>query len=260
MDLTHIDEKGAARMVDVSEKLPTKREATAQAVVRMQPQTLSLILSDGIKKGDVFATARIAGIMAAKKTSEIIPLCHPIPITSVKVDIKPQQPDTVVIEATVGCKFETGVEMEALHAASVAALTLYDMCKAVDRGMEIQSVMLLEKSGGRSGLYRRSDTPVIEAYDIKPGTEVSLMDKTAQQKIKEMQSAGLCMKKFRADLITSNVDFDALSVGDAFSIDGWDFTLTRKKECYDDCELYKSGKFCPLRHGSIFAIVNKRIG
>ncbi len=255
MDLTHIDEKGAARMVDVSEKSATKREATAQAIVVMQPQTLELILSDKIKKGDVFATARIAGIMAAKKTSEIIPLCHPLPLTSIKVEIVPKQPDTVAIFATVGCTYETGVEMEALTAASTAALTLYDMCKAVDRGMEIKSVMLLEKSGGRSGVYRRSETPSIEAFSIKDGTEVSMLDKNAQEKMQQKRDKGLCIQKFRADLITNNVDYDALNVGDRFSIDGYDFTVTRKKDCYEDCELKGSGEYCPLSHGAIFAKV-----
>ena len=258
MDLTHIDEKGAARMVDVGDKGATRREAVAQAVIAMQPQTLELILSDRMKKGDVFATARIAGIMAAKKTSEIIPLCHPIPLTMIKVDLLPRQPDAVVITATVGCTYETGVEMEALTAASAAALTLYDMCKAVDRGMEIKSVMLLEKSGGRSGTFKRSGTPCIEAFHLKDGTEVSLLDKAAQEQMQQKRDKGLCIRKFRADLITNNMDYDALGVDDSFSIDGYDFTLTRKKECYEDCELHKSGEFCPLSHGAIFAKVKRR--
>jgi len=255
MELTHIDEKGAARMVDVSEKQPTNREAKAQAVIMMRPETLSLILSNGIKKGDVFATARIAGIMAAKRTSEIIPLCHPIPITKVQVELTPQEPDTVIIVASVGCKFETGVEMEALHAASAAALTLYDMCKAVDRGMEIKSIRLLEKSGGRSGIYRYEAQPLIASLQWKEGTELSLLDEKAKADMQAFDSLGLCIQKFRADLITKNVDFDALSVGDLFEIDGHRFKVTRKKECYGECELFQSGKVCPLKHGCIFASV-----
>jgi cyclic pyranopterin monophosphate synthase len=257
MDLTHIDEKGAARMVDVSEKQPTKREAKAQAVVKMRPETLSLILTDQIKKGDVFATARIAGIMAAKKTSEIIPLCHPIPITSVSVEIVPEKPDTVVIEATVGCKFETGVEMEALHAASAAALTLYDMCKAVDRGMEIVSIRLLEKSGGRSGHFVRKEDPSIVAFRLKKGAEVSMLDTHAKADMQAVREQGLCMKKFKADIETKNTDFDKLSVGDTFEIGGYGFTVTRKKECFEDCALHNSGQYCPLKHGCIFAEVTK---
>ncbi len=153
--LTHVDERGAARMVDVSEKEITHREAVAESMVLMKPETLELIVSGGAPKGDVFAAARIAGILAAKRTSELIPLCHPLTLTSVKVDPAACPPDRVRIVATVCCDEKTGVEMEALTAASVAALTIYDMCKAVDRGMEIQSVRLLKKSGGKSGTFER---------------------------------------------------------------------------------------------------------
>ena len=153
--LTHVDERGAARMVDVSEKDATHREAIAESVVVMQPETLQMIVSGGAPKGDVFATARIAGILAAKRTSELIPLCHPLTLTSVRVDPVACPPDRVRITAEVRCNEKTGVEMEALTAASVAALTIYDMCKAVDRGMEITNVRLLKKSGGKSGLFER---------------------------------------------------------------------------------------------------------
>lgn len=153
--LTHLNEKGEARMVDVGEKQVTRREATAQAVVCMQAETLRMITDGIMPKGDVFACARIAGIMAAKKTSDLIPMCHPIPIEKVEVGIEPFDETHVRIISTARCSHKTGIEMEALTAASVAALTIYDMCKAVDRGMVIEHVMLLGKSGGRSGTYQR---------------------------------------------------------------------------------------------------------
>ena len=155
MELSHVDENGNARMVDVSAKGDTLRNAIASAFIRMQPETLTLIQSSGIEKGDVFATARIAGIMAAKRTAELIPLCHPILLTFVGVELVPEPPDGVRITATVQAMYKTGVEMEALTAASVAALTVYDMCKAVDRGMQIERVQLEHKSGGKSGTYQR---------------------------------------------------------------------------------------------------------
>ena len=155
MSLTHIDDNGAARMVDVGEKEVTRRSASAQAVVSMQPQTLSLILSGGMPKGDVFACARIAGVMAAKHTWELIPMCHPLPIESIEIEITPISDTDVRIVSTLRCTHKTGIEMEALTAASVAALTLYDMCKAADRGMVIRDVMLLRKSGGKSGDFCR---------------------------------------------------------------------------------------------------------
>jgi cyclic pyranopterin phosphate synthase len=155
MELTHIDENGKARMVDVSRKAVTERTAVARAMVKMQPATLSQILAGEIKKGDVFACARIAGIQAAKRTAELIPLCHPIPISHASVDLQARSPDQVEITATVKCTYVTGVEMEALTAASVAALTIYDMCKSIDRGMEILNIALVSKSGGRSGDFVR---------------------------------------------------------------------------------------------------------
>ena len=155
MELTHTDEQGNARMVDVSTKVETLRKAVASAFVRMKPETLALIQAGGVEKGDVFATARIAGIMAAKRTPELIPLCHPIPLTFVSVELAAVPPDGVRITATVEAMYKTGVEMEALTAASVAALTVYDMCKAVDRSMQIERVQLEHKSGGKSGTYQR---------------------------------------------------------------------------------------------------------
>ncbi len=142
-------------MVDVGQKEATWRTAVAGARVTMKPETLELIARGEIPKGDVFACARIAGIMAAKKTPELIPLCHPIPLSNVTVDIRAVAPDMVALTATAQALYVTGVEMEALCAVSVAALTIYDMCKAVDRGMQITDVQLMEKSGGKSGDYRR---------------------------------------------------------------------------------------------------------
>ena len=157
MELTHLDENGSARMVEVGDKAVTARSATAQAEVVMQPETLSRIVAGGMPKGDVFACARIAGIMAAKRTHELIPLCHPLPLTGIEVELTPVPPARVRVTATARCDWKTGVEMEALTAASVAALTVYDMCKAVDRGMTIERVCLLEKAGGRSGHFVRPD-------------------------------------------------------------------------------------------------------
>ncbi len=159
-ELTHLDEKGRASMVDVTEKLVTAREATAEAIVSMLPNTLAMIVDGKHKKGDVIAVARIAGIQAAKQTSNLIPLCHPLMLTSVKVELEPDS-ERSEIRITAFCRLsgQTGVEMEALTAASVAALTLYDMCKAVDKGMVIRQVRLLEKKGGKSGLWR-AEVPV----------------------------------------------------------------------------------------------------
>ena len=154
--LTHLDEKGQAQMVDVGGKAETDRTATAEATIEMLPATLKMILAGGHKKGDVFAVARIAGIQAAKKCWDLIPLCHPLMLSSVTVDlIADTELSQIRIEATCKLNGKTGVEMEALTAASVAALTVYDMCKAVDRGMVIRNVQLLEKAGGKSGVWQR---------------------------------------------------------------------------------------------------------
>jgi cyclic pyranopterin monophosphate synthase len=155
-ELTHLDEKGRARMVDVSSKRITARTAVAEAGIEMEKATLDLILGEGIEKGDVLGTARIAGIMAAKKASELIPMCHPVAITSVEMDFQVDRKRSIITAvATARTKDRTGVEMEALTAAAVAALTVYDMCKAVDRSMTVGPVRLLKKSGGRSGTFAR---------------------------------------------------------------------------------------------------------
>lgn len=156
MKLSHFDEKGKARMVDVSEKPVTHRVATAGGAVYMKPETICLIKDRRISKGDVLGIARVAGIMAAKKTSELIPMCHPLNITSVSIDFDIDEPGNKVgIKATVKVGGQTGVEMEALTAVSVAALVIYDMCKSVDKEMVISGITLLEKKGGRSGTYKR---------------------------------------------------------------------------------------------------------
>ena len=155
--LSHLNEQGQARMVDVSDKEVTSRIAVARGSVHMRQETLALILEDKIEKGDVFSVARVAGIMAAKKTAELIPMCHPLNITSIEVDLTPQEnPPRVDIESLVRVSGKTGVEMEAMTAVSVAALTIYDMCKAVDRAMSFSEVCLLSKSGGKSGTYVRA--------------------------------------------------------------------------------------------------------
>lgn len=155
-ELTHLDRHGQARMVDVGEKQRTAREARARATLRMQPETRRVLLSGQTPKGDALATARIAGIQAAKRTADLIPLCHPLAITGCEVVFQPADDESrLVIEASVRCADRTGVEMEALTAVTIAALTLYDMLKAIDRGMAIEGVVLIEKQGGRTGHYHR---------------------------------------------------------------------------------------------------------
>ncbi|WHH58812.1 cyclic pyranopterin monophosphate synthase MoaC [Petroclostridium sp. X23] len=158
MGLTHIDENGNARMVDVSQKDITLREAVAAGKVYMKPGTLASIMDGSMPKGDVFSTARIAGIMAAKRTQELIPMCHNVPLDAVKVELasNPQE-GCVDITATARCAWKTGIEMEALTAVSVAALTVYDMCKAIDKEMVIGDITLIKKTGGKSGEYIKKD-------------------------------------------------------------------------------------------------------
>ena len=150
MELTHLDKDGRAVMVDVGEKDVTRRTAVARACVHMQPQTLQTLLGGELKKGDAFAAARIAGIMAAKRTFELIPLCHNVPVDSVGIEFENDGKDRLCIYATLKCSYKTGIEMEALTAVSVAALTIYDMCKAIDRAMSIEEIRLLKKTGGKS--------------------------------------------------------------------------------------------------------------
>ena len=156
--LSHLDKQGQARMVNVGDKPVTRRTAAAQGCVRMSKKAYETVLKQDVPKGDVFAAARIAGIQAAKKTSGLIPLCHPLPLDSIEIDITPEDENTsFVITAVVSCSAKTGVEMEALTAVSVAALTMYDMCKSIDRSIEITGIRLLSKTGGKSGTYEREE-------------------------------------------------------------------------------------------------------
>jgi cyclic pyranopterin phosphate synthase len=156
-EFTHLDSQGRARMVDVSDKAATGRVAVARGRIVMSPETLAKIREGGVGKGDVLSVARLAGIMGAKRTSDLIPLCHPLPLSSVKVELS-LDPDASAVDITATCKVvgPTGVEMEALTAVSLAALTIYDMCKALDRGMRIGDIRLIHKSGGKSGTYEAS--------------------------------------------------------------------------------------------------------
>lgn len=155
-ELTHFDEHGQAHMVDVGTKAITSRRAVAEGSITMQPETLALVVSGGHKKGDVIAVARVAGIMAAKKTADLIPLCHPLALTRIAIDCEPDTTKSLVhCRATVETQGQTGVEMEALTAIQITLLTIYDMCKAVDRGMTMTGIRLVEKAGGKSGTWRR---------------------------------------------------------------------------------------------------------
>jgi cyclic pyranopterin phosphate synthase len=161
--LTHLNEAGEARMVDVGDKPITHRVAVAEGRIRMQPKTLQLSVSGSHKKGDVLAVARVAGIMAAKKTAELIPLCHPLSLTKIELDLLPLPDENCVqCRATAETRERTGVEMEALVAVEIALLTIYDMCKAVDRGMTLDHIRLLQKSGGKSGSWQRSTDQQVE--------------------------------------------------------------------------------------------------
>jgi cyclic pyranopterin phosphate synthase len=154
---THLDETGASRMVDVSVKETSLRTARASGRIRLQPETLALVRGQRLSKGNVLEVARLAGIMGAKRTGELIPLCHPLGLESVELRLTPVEPDVIEIEAQVKLHGRTGVEMEALTAVSLAALTVYDMCKSVDRGMVIEQIQLEEKTGGRRGTFRRGE-------------------------------------------------------------------------------------------------------
>ncbi|WP_322797170.1 cyclic pyranopterin monophosphate synthase MoaC [Tepidiforma sp.] len=168
-DLSHLDDRGAARMVDISAKPETDRTAVAEALVVMRPETLRLILHGNVPKGDVIATARIAGIMASRRTPDLIPLCHPLLITGAAIDIEPASETTLRIRATVRTTGRTGVEMEALTAATVAALTVYDMCKAAEKGIRIEGIRLLEKHGGKSGDWHAPGEPTPPGTAPVPG-------------------------------------------------------------------------------------------
>ncbi|MEG0833013.1 MAG: cyclic pyranopterin monophosphate synthase MoaC [Oscillospiraceae bacterium] len=263
MELTHIDKNGEARMVDVGDKDVTSRSATACAQIVMKPSTFDAVEKNRMKKGDVLGTARIAAIMAAKRTHELIPLCHQIPLTAVEVEIELKKPDKIKITAIARCNYETGVEMEALTAASVGALTIYDMCKAVDRGMEISSVCLVEKSGGKSGTFCREDAMRVDKIMLRSSKkadmrQLSLVGRETLEKMAATTAQALCMEKYCADIVLSGVDFCALKQGDILNIGSAEIQITEVgKQCYEACELHKSGTKCALQHGCAFAQVTK---
>lgn len=263
MELTHIDSSGKALMVDVSDKQPTKREAVAEGFVRMKPETLRLIIDGDAKKGDVLGVARVAGIMAAKHTPELIPLCHPLPLTSVEVDVEPLSPDRVRVLARASCVHITGVEMEAMTAASVAALTVYDMCKAVDRGMTIEGVRLIRKSGGKSGVFERP-APYVSKLNLMRSKEggakrISLADAGALNEAAASQVQTFCTKRFLPDIVTDGLEYSNLSVGEKLLVGDAEIEITDLgKECQDECELRDAGKLCSLKTNCAFGKVTKK--
>lgn len=284
MELSHVDENGNANMVDVSDKKITERIAEAMAYVHMKPETLKLIMENGMKKGDVLAVAKTAGIMAAKNTSSLIPLCHFIPLTKVEVRIEPEGADKLLVRSFVKCIYQTGVEMEALVAVQAAALTIYDMCKAVDRSMSIEQVVLLKKDGGRSGLYLRNESPRVTKLFLRPvkrqallslsvmhidecGVEgftegnraVSLLDSAAVVEMEEKQYQGFCMKKFYGNLVTDGLNYARLNIGDILTIGDVQLKITEiGKPCFEECEILKAGQVCSLKSGCAFAKVVRK--
>lgn len=296
--LTHLNERGEAHMVDVSEKADTERIASAEARVVMKEQTLEAITGGTIPKGDVLATARIAGIMAAKRTSELIPLCHPLMLTKAEVECAPFKKNGVCgvhIATTIGLCGKTGVEMEALTAASVAALTIYDMCKAIDRGMQIEALRVTHKEGGKSGTWDRTgDGPIRElpqgtvravcvskrkgtrkspiegAATVKPNwgiaedahagdwhRQISLL---AWESIQRAQKMGLDVKEgdFAENITTEGIDLLSLPMGTQVGIgDDVLLELTQVgKVCHTRCAIYHLAGDCIFpREGIFFAVL-----
>lgn len=277
--LTHIDEKGTVVMVDVGDKEKTERKAEAQAVVIMKSDTVNLIMSDNIKKGNVLATAKIAAIMAAKCTYSIIPLCHNIELSKIEINIEKKDENKLIITSFVKCKGTTGVEMEALVAVTVAALTIYDMCKAVDRGINIDNIHLCKKSGGKSGVYIQK--PIIEDILLKPSKEkrilslqrctiyedgiegytkgdkaISLVDASIYDENIENEVKGICFNKFYGNLVIRNMNFDELKVGDILEIGSVKIEITQVgKQCFKECNLVRKGIECRLKTSCAFARV-----
>lgn len=297
--LTHLNERGEAHMVDVSQKKETERVASAEARVVMKPETLQAITQRSIPKGDVFATARVAGIMAAKKTSELIPLCHPLMLTRAEVECAPFSEEDgtcgVHVTTTIGLNGKTGVEMEALTAASVAALTIYDMCKAIDRGMQVEAVRVTHKEGGRSGTWDRIEDdlvptlpqgtvravciskrkgtrkqPVEGTVSVKPDwgieedahagdwhRQVSLL---AWESIVRAQEMGLDVKEgdFAENVTTEGLDLLTLPMGTQIRI-GEDVLLELTqvgKVCHTRCAIYHLAGDCIFpREGIFFAVL-----
>lgn len=200
--LTHLNDKGQAHMVDVSRKAPTERTAMAEAIVRMSADTLAAVLDGAVPKGDVLAVARVAGIMAAKKTSELIPLCHPLPISAVTVLCEPDEAECLIrVLATVRVTGTTGVEMEALTAASVAALTIYDMLKALEKGISIEEIRLISKEGGKSGTYRAEEKPAASTRHValRRASAVQIKTRRARSVVAQEVTAEPPARKSAAD-------------------------------------------------------------
>ena len=297
-DLTHINEQGRARMVDVSEKSRTKRVARAAGFVHMAPQTLELVRTGGCKKGDVLAVAQVAGIMAAKRCWELVPMCHPIQLTGVDVRFSLVDGSAecghvgarcgVAIEAECRCCGQTGVEMEALTAASVAGLTVYDMLKAVQRDMTIDDVRLLEKSGGKSGHFVRdeADAAVVVAVSLseKKGTrktpreaielvvgsgvagdahagnwhrQVSLLPEESVDRMRE-KLPELSAGDFAENILTRGIDLKGLPVGTALAVGEAELIITQiGKTCHNDCEIRRLTGTCVMPTDGVFAVVTR---
>ena len=293
MELTHINDEGRARMVDVSEKPSTFRRARAHGKVHMAPETLELVRTGGMKKGDVLAVAQVAGIMAAKRTWELIPMCHPIQLTGVDISFSFEE-DGISLVAETRCTGETGVEMEALTAASVASLAIYDMCKAVQRDMEIDEVCLLEKEGGKSGHFVREAAPEHEilaegrvlavCISEKKGTRkhpVRALELAVGEGIKGDAHAGnwhrqvsflgneavdimrgrgleLSAGNFAENVLTEGIDLPKLPVGTLIEAGSALLAVTQiGKTCHNDCEIRRLTGMCVMPTDGIFCIVLK---
>lgn len=292
-DLTHINEQGRARMVDVSAKQKTQRVARAAGFVRMAPATLELVRTGGCKKGDVLAVAQVAGIMAAKRCWELVPMCHPIQLTGVDVRfelVDDERGRGVAIEAECRCCGETGVEMEALTAASVAGLTVYDMLKATQRDMVVDDVRLLEKSGGASGHFVRAETAVADASVVavsiseKKGTRkkpqdsirlvvghgvegdahagnwhrmVSLLPEESVDVMREMLP-NLAAGDFAENILTRGLSLKELPVGTVLTVGECELVVTQiGKKCHNDCEIHRLTGKCVMPTDGIFAVVTR---
>lgn len=292
-DLTHINEQGRARMVDVSAKQKTQRVARAAGFVRMAPATLELVRTGGCKKGDVLAVAQVAGIMAAKRCWELVPMCHPIQLTGVDVHfelVDDERGCGVAIEAECRCCGETGVEMEALTAASVAGLTVYDMLKATQRDMVVDDVRLLEKSGGASGYFVRAEAAVADASVVavsiseKKGTRkkpqdsirlvvghgvegdahagnwhrmVSLLPEESVDVMREMLP-NLAAGDFAENILTRGLSLKELPVGTVLTVGECELVVTQiGKKCHNDCEIHRLTGKCVMPTDGIFAVVTR---
>jgi len=287
MDLTHFNDRGRAQMVEVGDKEVTKRTAIAQGKIIMKPQTLERIKEGNIKKGDVLAVAQIAGIMGAKKTSDIIPMCHNIFLTGADIDFK-YLDNGILVEATVKTEGKTGVEMEALTAVSITCLTIYDMCKAIDKDMEIKDIRLMKKTGGKSGDYVRKEAvgkvisvnisdkkgvikkPIkeglfIENFGLKDDAhggnwhrQVSLLGIESINKMEEMGVDNLSPGVFAENITTEGIDLYSFPIGTRFKIGETIQELTQiGKKCHTGCEISRKVGKCIMPTEGIFTKVIK---